>query len=238
MIETNSLDKLHQVENNMFIILIYKIYDAIKNPKIEEYHSFFRGDMSINLELYKLLKQADALLDEISEDTIDFQLLYDFGSFIKLIEKVFLVRNDEENSIYCDSILEDKNTRTLIFNLKFEDTIIKTTAILQDHSINIEVFRDYGKHMKNTFKIIDGTIDLKYNSDKMLLDNILSMIADRIKRYLRHFITKDLLKTHEYDFYNIMDNYYKVVLPWDSKDFYNKEYKDIQWLNKHHYIQI
>ena len=182
MTDNISLDKLHQVENNMFIILIYKIYDAIKNPKIEEYHSFFRGNMEINLELYKLLKQADALIKEISEDTIDFWLLYDFGSFIKLIEKVFLVKNDEENTIYCDSILEDKNTRTLIFN--FNEVLVKTTAILQDHSINIEVYRDYGKHMKNTFKIIDGAIDLKHNSDKMLLDNILVKIAYKIKEYL------------------------------------------------------
>lgn len=237
MTDNISLDKLHQVENNMFIILIYKIYDAIKNPKIEEYHSFFRGNMEINLELYKLLKQADALIKEISEDTIDFWLLYDFGSFIKLIEKVFLVKNDEENTIYCDSILEDKNTRTLIFN--FNEVLVKTTAILQDHSINIEVYRDYGKHMKNTFKIIDGAIDLKHNSDKMLLDNILVKIAYKIKEYLLAFIVKDLLNvTGYYENCTIIDNYYKYFLAFDCKEYYTKEYKDIQWLNKHHYIQI
>ena len=232
-------DKLQQIENNMFITLAYKIYNAYHNPNIEDFKPLFRKTKSVNLDLYNQLIKADALIDEISADTIDFWLLYDLGSYIKLMEKVFLMKNDESSIICCDSILEDKNSRVLIINN--DDIVIRIVTELQDHSINIEVSRNFGKQMKNTFKFTNGEINLKYNSDKMLLDHVFGIISKSIKKLLFKSLLRYTINNHIDNFDTLIKNYYMYLYKfnWEgSRIFdYKKEYKDIQWLIKHKYIQ-
>ena len=232
-------EKYSQIENNMFIRLIYKIYNAYKNPKYEDFSPILHRRISANIELYKLLLDADELIKEIREGNIDFWLIYDFGSFIKLMEKIFFVKNDANSKICCDSILEDKNSRVLIFNLwNYEGVTCKVTASLQDQGLNFEITRDFGKQMKNQYKITDQNKNFRLFSDSMTMQRMIEIISNEMADYLKEIIVCKVLDSDLFT-----SPIHKSFYYYDEFDFYQctkikKEYKDIQYLIKHKYIQI
>lgn len=232
-------EKYFQVENNMFIRLIYKIYNAYKNPKYEEYSTFFRRHMSVNTELYKQLGDADQLIKELRDhQEIDFWLLYDFGSFIKLMEKIFMVKNDIDSKICCDSMLEDKISRVLIFNIS-DDVVVKVTASLQDQGLSFEITRNFGKQMRNSYKITSGDEKFKLFSDKMTLQRIIEDIGMMMADYLYDVIWRYVLNRYSggLSFGLLQSDYYIFAKDHYSYDFV-RQYKDIQYLIKHKIIQI
>lgn len=244
-------EKNYQIENNMFIRLIYKIDKAYNNPANQEVfikkHFFSVGRLTeLNIDLYKNLKDADDLINEIkSEENIDFWLLYDFGSFIKLMEKVYFKENSSNCKVYCDSMLEDKNSRIIIFNID-ENVTVKVTASLQDQGLSFEVSRSTGKQMKNTYKI-SSTMSTNANtiSDKLLLDKIIEKICKCMTEYIRECIFSIIPIKFKCD-NTVIGRYYKYS--WiDDSDWlgevvrmcdYNQEYKDIIYAIDNNIIQI
>ena len=245
-------DKNYQIENNMFIRLIYKIDKAYNNPNMQEVfikkHFFSKGRLTeLNVDLYKNLKDADELINEIeSGNNIDFWLLYDFGSFIKLMEIVYFIENSSDCKVYCESMLEDKNSRIIVFNID-ENVIAKVIASLQDQGLSFEISRSTGKQMKNTYKI-SSTMNTNANSisDKLLLDKMIEKISKCMADYIRKCIFTIIPDKFTSSDNSIIGHFYKYSWiddsDWLGETFnvidYVQEYKDIKYAIDNDIIQI
>ena len=149
-----------------------------------------------------------------------------------------MVKNDINSKICCDSMLEDKISRVLIFNIS-DDVTVKVTASLQDQGLSFEITRNFGKQMRNSYKIISGDEKFKLFSDKMTLQRIIEDIGMMMADYLYDVIWRYVLNRYSGDlsFGLLQSDYYIFAKDLYSYDFV-RQYKDIQYLIKHKIIQI
>lgn len=115
--------------------------------------------------------------------------VYQFGKFIRHAEKCFMYNNSDSNTIFA----EDKDEKTFIIyfcnlsdNFRYKITFEKTEISNMNSSnlvesyisnkstlniIEVEIKRDYGKHMKTTFRFIEDEEPMFNNiSDKILYE--------------------------------------------------------------------
>ena len=243
-----------EIDNkNKYAQLMYDLYEAcyIKAPvKFTSIWRHFGKPFEVNVEKYKQIKRCDKFISNMVGYSPDFDELFDFGSFIKYMEKVFFYKNDAESPVCCDSNIEDKNRRIIVFqnsrdSIKIKADLIKGTSNI----IELIVERDYGKHMINTYKIVDREVELRNDSDKTLMNRVVQLMSDYMVSFM---LTMSLaiineqissINRIEYTSYIYEDD----ILIHNCEEYFwsswyeeekNKKYKDILWLEKHGFIDL
>ena len=237
---------------NRYASLIYDLYEACYICKPTTYKNFFRHfgrPFNVNTEKYKQLKRCDEFLESLIDHSPDFDELFEFGSFIKYMEKVFFYKNDKDSIVCCDSQLEDKNTRNIIFmdrnnEIKIEANLTKGTS----NVITLIVNRNYGKKMVNTYKIVDREVELRNDSDKTLMNHIVQLMESYIysftKSMINHIMNKNISQIESIGtrWYPYTD---RSLIQWCEEYYCSPDwtslcktttYKDLLWLEKHNLL--
>jgi hypothetical protein len=145
-------------------------------------------------------------------------LCHDFAKFIRFAEKCFMYDNSENNTLY----VEDKDDVTRIFfifptykarisytkskisnNESPLESFLNDTDNLSVTIYDIEIIRNTGKQMKNTFRFIDEEEPkIKDISDAILIDKLkedtTEMIIDKFERIMKSIIETEF---HNHDIY-------------------------------------
>lgn len=167
--------------------LIYNIWDANRYSNYTEYKEGFlfqkkyiindsqcMGLLVLRNELNKLKKTPDK--------SVELDFLFDFGTFIKEMEKVFLYKNDEDAVLISNTKLEDSNIRQMQFSLK--NGYIRTNISRSDQKVSIQLKHNYGKEMSNVYTYVNDTFTTNNtNSDYILLN----LIKDIITKFIINF---------------------------------------------------
>ena len=140
---------------------------------------------------YEVLKTD---VDEIRNcSSLDFDTLFNFGTFIRDMEKVFFYHNDETSTVSCDSNTENTNARNIYINI--DDTIIKLNlkvAVGPDNSrnehIDVTVQRNFGKKMTNKFHIVNRECKFSNKTDVILMDRLNIIIANAVADFYLQYI--------------------------------------------------
>lgn len=200
--------------SNEFLSKIYDLFEAsyLYKPeditkKVVKDSRFFWSKKVIDYNKKKEESYEKILLFVQKLRTIppSFDTLFDFASFVKSVEKVFFYKNDLTSKICCDSSLNEKTSRKLIFTLNDVVIVLKMDRLnISDEYIDILITRKFGKNMETKYSIKNQ--QMKYNdcNDLMLvnvLNNILQncladfvqTIADEI--YYTRILTLDRLGT-------------------------------------------
>ena len=156
-------------EDNLFYFLDFK--------KIEI------GEISIKLkELYNEIFSSNLVIYNEVTRAKWFQTILDYANFLRYAEKCFFYKNSESLKLYSE--IMDKATNLYYrkdgykIKISFEHSKIETEdSTIFDKKyhdfITIEVARDYGKQMKNTFSFISGEEPILNNpSDAILFNKI------------------------------------------------------------------
>lgn len=188
---------------NEYASLIYDLYEACYIHKPSEYSSLFINfgkPVLVNKEKYKQIKACNEFLKNMIDHSPDFDELFEFGSFIKFMEKVFFYKNDKNAYVCCDSNIEDKTTRNIIFQSRSNDVKIETrlTRDINGNTIVLNVYREYGKKMINTYKIVDRQVDLRNVSDKTLMNHVVQLMEDMMRDFVYTMIEAILKKDISY----------------------------------------
>ena len=186
--------------NNDFLGHVYDLFEAVylepeENYKVEEIieGKIFKRKkkIKVNERAEKAYEKACIFARGLQLNPPSFVSLFDFGTFVKCMEKVFFYKNDLTARTCCDSNLQDKTTRNLIFNLNDIVLILKLEKLNRtDEYITILVKRNFGKKMES--KYIVKNAELQYNdcNDLMLTNSINILLSNLIYEYFMMIIDK------------------------------------------------
>ena len=161
-------------EDNKFLELFYSIYEAVYYPKTTLVHSWkrkFNKPFAVNLDLLELINEINEFTEEIATTTPTWQSLYDFGTFIKILEKIFMYRNDKDAMVVCDSSLEEKKRHIVIHT---ESAFISMTLLHVEgkNIIDFLIRREFGKKMETRYNIVNTNMDFSSVDDLMNIANM------------------------------------------------------------------
>lgn len=233
---------------NRYASLIYDLYEAcyIKTPtKYTTPWKYFGKPFEVNIDKYKQIERCEEFVASMVNHSPDFNELFEFGSFIKYMEKVFFYKNDSNADVCCDSNIDDKNHRIIVFqsdDIKISIDVVKATSNI----ITLTVTRFYGKNMINTYKIIDREVELRNDSDKTLMNHVVQLISNYMVAFMLTIIyaiiNKKIDKINPIEFEYL--KYYNGCIKCNCRSYYSnyfdpyesEEYKNLMWLEKHKLI--
>ena len=121
------------------------------------------------------------------EKIMDFDTLYDYANFIKLIEKMFLFVNDTNNIMVCDSSLTETK-KTLVFQLS--DSIIVFNLFYDNENkiVDLHIKRNTGKKMENHYRFINAS---HANEDSLTKSDLtlIQFVADTVCHIMASYYT-------------------------------------------------
>lgn len=179
------INELYDTENNTFIVLLNQYISLI----IADHEKFKEREFELKrwISKYKMknIKSGEQLAENINnifsklnESKLDwFNLLYDYGCFLRYAEKIIMYKNDPEYNVIC-SENNKKDIFLLIKNDNFKSKISISKTDIPDINtgekldlFNVEIVREFGKKMMNEFKFISGE-EPKFNneSDRILFE--------------------------------------------------------------------
>lgn len=170
-------------ETNEFLRHTYDLFEAIYETKQEPImvkKKRFSKPEPTYPEVDKIYEKAKDYSRFIRTTVPSFDTLFEFGSFIKSIEKVFFYKNDSTAVVCCDSKLSDKTSRRLVFSLSDVRIVVKLDRLNRyDEYIDITISRTYGKNMETKFSIKNGEMEYIDCNDFMLI-NVLNYLFQNI----------------------------------------------------------
>lgn len=179
------INELYDTENNAFIVLLNQYISLIisdhKKYKEREF-DLKRWTSKYKMKNIKsgeqLVENINSLFSKLNESKLDwFNLLYDYGCFLRYAEKIIMYKNDPEYNVIC-SENNKKDIFLLIKNSNFKSKISISKTDIPDINtgekldlFNVEIVREFGKKMMNEFKFISGE-EPKFNneSDRILFE--------------------------------------------------------------------
>ncbi len=196
---------------NKFLNTVYNVFEAeMFGSKTFEKHSgilgFLKPEKLVNKEKQKFIEDADFYCSLLRSKAPEFDTLFDFGTFIRSMEKVFMYKNDVNSVVCCDTPIESKNKRTLIFNIDNITISMDLERSLDTERIDIKIRRNYGKKLSNHFIILNR--DIVYNdTDDLMLINVINytiqnIMADILWNYVLAVADRKFLDLKTYDFFN------------------------------------
>lgn len=253
---------LNPLDNNYYGSLLFELFETTYLPEYETVRTIrrhFGKAFEVNIKQYEAIQKINKKINILRTDSPSFDDMFEFGTFVKILEKVYMFKNDKDSDFVCDSNIDDMNNRTLV--IQCSDCIIKFNLEKktdgQSNSIDIIVDRLYGKKMKTSYHIENRKSNAKDNTDDMLLNNITMLLrekmADLLALYGNIIVNKDIeevIKREKIDRkYNKkevqrLDAFVQTPIEsWkDSKYTYTayvpkeaKWHKDLEWYLKHIY---
>ena len=195
------MEMIDYSKNNEFLGYAYDLFEAVYLEPVENYKistvtegKFFKKKKTIkvNTRAEKAYERACTFARGLTLNPPSFISLFDFGTFVKCMEKVFFYKNDLTARTCCDSNLQDKTTRNLIFNLNDIVMILKLEKLNKGHDeyIRIIVKRNFGKKMESEYIIKNA--ELQYNdcNDLMLINSVNILLSKLMYEYFMMIIDK------------------------------------------------
>lgn len=195
------MEMIDYSETNLFLGHAYDVFETVYFDKEEYYETrevltegkIFKKKKKVKVNVRAEEEYEDACLFArgLKLKPPSFDDLFDFGTFVKCMEKVFFYKNDLTARTCCDSNLQDKTTRKLIFNLNDVTLIFKLEKLNKiDEYIDIIVTRNFGKKMETKYTVKNG--ELQYNdcNDLMLTNSINILLENLIYDYFMMIIDK------------------------------------------------
>lgn len=222
--------KIFSTNYTKFIInKLNKSQDAITKSYIDslyEYIRFNKYKSSKDEECIKLVNMYKEIESIITDDDIAiwFENLRYFGHFIRFAEKCFMYHNTDTSLVFSETI-KDKPDDIIIYfkrndykvKIRFEKTEIPQIVDFTDNGyvtdgnvyfINIEIVRNFGKQMCNTFKFISyETPKFKDFSDQLLFEKFKKDISRDIKN-----VYDDILDSIIPNYTGITTTYWKEAI--------------------------
>lgn len=237
------------MDNNYYAQLLFELFEVTYMPEYETVKTWKRHwgkPFQVNIKQYEAIQKINKKINILRSESPSFDDMFEFGTFIKILEKVYMYRNDKDAKIVCDSNIDDSFHRVLV--IQGENYFIKFT--LERHfnrepnTIDISVERMYGKNMKTNYHIENRTSNAKDSTDVMLLNNITMLLknkmADLLAGYGNIVLNKrieDAINGKETRVGAVKVERDDIYYDWD---WYGQEgaktwYKDLQWYLKHVY---
>lgn len=211
------------INGNIFLTGITDLYNAVTFPDKEyiknKYHLVKKdGKILPRLELQKINTKAKEiyesnliLVEELRCKTPTFDDMFNFGTFLRSIDKFFFYKNNSRSvKVSCTQSLEVNDEREIIFVTDGSVTIKVYLKRLEDNGIDItiqtiEVYRYYGKKTISKFIIKDRDTVINTTDDIMLLNminyTIQNIMADYFKLYLDAIYNNKLFDFSTYKYF-------------------------------------
>lgn len=184
----------HDSQNNMFLSLIYDLYDHVNFPKqeniitMQKKKRFFKKEIiKYDSELEHVKEKIELFKSTLLTTVPDFNTLWDFCEFIRVCEKIFFYPNMPENSLYVEVDLNKTVSGVRKFRYKVNSDCVNAELrftlerdILGSDILSIVVVREYGLKMNNSYKVVDGNLQYPDSSDLYLINEINFILKDCI----------------------------------------------------------
>lgn len=235
------------MDNNYYAQLLFELFETTYLPEYETVKTWKRHwgkPFKVNIKQYEAIQKINKKINILRTESPSFDDMFEFGTFIKILEKVYMYKNDKDAKIVCDSTIDDFIHRTIV--IQNENYFIKFA--LERHTdgkpntIDISVERLYGKNMKTNYHIENRNSNAKDSTDVMLLNNITMLLKKKMVDLLIVYGNIIVNKGVEAALNNqiCLENYASCVNRtdryWKLECFYEQDwYKDLQWYLKHVY---
>lgn len=184
--------------SNDFLRYTYDLFEAVYLDvhlvhRTETTGKIFKKkvDVYVNEEAEEKYHKAVMFAEKLKMLPPSFDDLFDFGTYIKCMEKVFFYKNDLGAKVCCDSNLQDKTSRKLIFNLNNIVLVFKLDRLNRvDEYIDIIVSRKYGKKMESKYSIKNQEMQYNDCNDLMLTNTINIILETVLPEYFMMIIDK------------------------------------------------
>lgn len=173
------------VESNKFINLLYR------KPLRSYFDKNLIGFFKYKFKERKYYKEnIKPLYNELKTQSPDFNTMYEYADFIRLLERVFFYKNSYDKEYDGDKLLCESNVgvspKIMILDLVKDDVIIafkiykESQTILStsyDEVIEIRVNYNFGKKSTMNYKIVNREVDY----DSIHSENLMITILERLQ---------------------------------------------------------
>lgn len=173
------------VESNKFINLLYR------KPLRSYFDNNLIGFFKYKFKERKYYKEnIKPLYNELKTQSPDFNTMYEYADFIRLLERVFFYKNSYDKEYDGDKLLCESNVgvspKIMILDLVKDDVIIafkiykESQTILStsyDEVIEIRVNYNFGKKSTMNYKIVNREVDY----DSIHSENLMITILERLQ---------------------------------------------------------
>lgn len=194
------MEMIDYSKTNSFLGYAYDLFEAVYLEKEENYETreIVEGKIFKRKKKIKVNTRAEKAYDSacifargLLLTPPSFEDLFDFGTFVKCMEKVFFYKNDLTAKTCCDSNLQDKTTRKLIFNLNEVTLVFKLEKLNKvDEYIDIIVTRNFGKKMESKYTVKNAQLQYNDCNDLMLTNSINILLENLLYDYFMMIIDK------------------------------------------------
>ena len=178
---------------NRYMNATYAVYNAMKHKyDVKPFYLKKKGNLFAkkekvyaHIELMAAIDGAKLLYTDTMKNANlnNFNALYEFAEFVKLIENIFFYKNDTNACVVCDSKLTD-NKKTVIIRNNDIMIAISLARVDERRKIVVMIKRNYGEEMENIYHIENGEYkDVNTQSDKMLLNHCSNIISRTIASF-------------------------------------------------------
>ena len=191
------------IEKNQLVKSVEDLYFAVyrPNPQVVKYKRkkfwFFKEERKILVNTRELIARnicSSVATDLKHIEGWEFRTLYDFSTFVKVMEKIFYYPNDKDCVVVCDSKLSDSD-RSLKFQFSGGYISIMLFRIDEHEKIKIVIAHDCGRQMFYAYEILDGEINCNINSsDAVSLVTIIDFIGDLMSSFYTYICNMIITK--------------------------------------------
>lgn len=192
-------NKIIKNENYLFDNSSQQIYEYIETnylmnklyskPQRISFSKSIIGTIKYKRALYKFKKEEIMpVYNKLLTESPDFNVMYMYSDFIRLIERVFFYRNaldryddntPKVDKLVCDSDINSTN-KILILDLENENVMITFNIYKENEQciIDMKVRYEFGKKSTMNYKIVDRYIEY----DSIHSENLMITIIDRLQK--------------------------------------------------------
>lgn len=180
----NSSQQIYEyIETNY---LMNKLYSK---PQRISFSKSIIGTIKYKHALYKFKKEEIMpVYNKLLTESPDFNVMYMYSDFIRLLERVFFYRNaldryddntPKVDKLVCDSDINSTN-KILILDLENENVMITFNIYKENEQciIDMKVRYEFGKKSTMNYKIVDRHIEY----DSIHSENLMITIIDRLQK--------------------------------------------------------
>lgn len=185
-------DYIDYSASNDFLGRIYDLFETsymftpedITKKKVGPWYN--KREIPYNKKKEDAYMKIELMVRSLKSTPPSFDALFDFASFVKCIEKVFFYKNDLTSKICCDSSLNEKTTRKLIFTLSDVIIVLKLERLnSSDEYIDIVITRKFGKNMETKYSIKNQQMKINDCNDLMLINVVNNILQNSIADFVQ-----------------------------------------------------
>ena len=248
-----SVDSIFEgtLDDNYYAGLLFDLFETTYLPEYETVKTWkrhFGKPFKVNIKQYDAIQRINKKIDILKSESPSFDDMFEFGTFIKILEKVFMYKNDKDAKFVCDSNIDDMKHRVLV--IQCDDCFIKFSLVKQTdgtpNTIDIYIERLYGKNMKTSYHIENRESNAKDSTDVMLINNITMLLKEKMAKLLAFYgnvvvnkkiedaVQGKLSVPNFYTSYVQRDDIY-YSWDWCGDEGAKEWFKDLKWYLKHVY---